>query len=1425
MTSQDSAQRFNRPPRIRRERLHGEIDIPAPPGTEEQPRPNVWLYLLPAAGILVLAALYALIGGASGAGAMLALPMLALGLISVLTAIVALSTQRAEQQRRLVQARRNYHRLLDRRLVRLQAARELQRYDSVVAYPPPTALNDLIAARDPALWNRRPGDDDFTTVRLGEGDIPSAVRLRVPDLDIASRDARRAARLAAAYARVPDASVTLNLRAAGSLGLIGPREETLSFAYALLAHLVTFHAPTELNLYVFSSRIRYRSWSWARWLPHTSASARGGFPDFIAFEADHARTLIDSLARRLEARAEAAHADQCAIVAVFDDVASIRDEVAYQTVIGSSAIIGLSLSADAAEVPEQYGGMIQVAADGFHAQLVSSAAAGSAPALRGRADRMPRAQIELLARQLAGLKLTHASDAGRIPTSLDLLQMHNVERIDALDIRGRWGRAIPAHGNLPLAVPIGNDSFSSQLMFDLSERAHGPHGVVAGTTGSGKSELLQTMVAALAVAHHPYLVNFLLIDYKGGATFNVFRDLPHTVGMITNLNGIEALRALEAIKAENRRRQRFLAERGAEHITEYHRRAARGGALFPPDWEPLPHLVIIVDEFAELTAELPGFLDELVATVRVGRSLGMHLVLATQRPAGHVTPEMGANLNFRLCLRVQTPEESRELIRRPDAAFLPPGIPGRAYFLVGNTLQQFQVARVGGEHHETTGEALPDVARPVLRLVRHERAADLLAPFEAGASRGQHPPDAPTATQASSLAAALVSHMAGLCREMALPPLPPVLLESLPDEVALDRVLAASAFGGWDGERWLAPGPARGWACAPIGLIDDLGSRLQPPLIFDFPREGGHLVVVGGPGTGKTTLLRTLIMALARLFRPDEVEIYALSFAGRGLDIFERLPHVGAVIREEEGERLRRLVRRLLTELETRRRAFAQLNADDLEAYNTRAALRSGGELAPFPAIFVLIDNFIELRGSFPDEIEDILRLIQDGRAVGFHFAITSPSADLPRSLVNLIEQRFAFRLPERGDYRLLFSRVSERDLNPRPGSGLLGGMLHCQVALPADGADDDARDAHLHTTIGAMAHAWGSQPAAAPVHILPELAPLDGPGGLLETLVAAPDAGSGARPAFRQPQSVIGLEGMTLKPWKMTWGAEGGHFLIAGTVASGKSSLLRTLLLSAAAHYAPSEVALLLVDFGRESLRPLRHLPHVLSYVSDEQALIAQLRRVHAELAWRRAAIERERGSDGMPDVNEAMTEPFPALFVAIDDYDQVQDALGGAGFELLDALGQAVRREGRVGLHVLVAGETTAMARAGDTMLRLLRLTRSGFSLGSAEGVELLGGRVTPAMRRDELPTGRGYHVSRYAVRLVQGAYCPDPARLARDIAAFWRDVPRAEWLHPPDAVSVGGVPTVRPGQSGAGAPALDFGFDLDGALQDYRKQQGYE
>ena len=562
---------------------------------------------------------------------------------------------------------------------------------------------------------------------------------------------------------------------------------------------------------------------------------------------------------------------------------------------------------------------------------------------------------------------------------------------------------------------------------------HGPHGVLAGTTGSGKSELLQTLVCALALEHDPRLLNLLLIDFKGGSTFNVFAELPHTVGTITNLDGVLVERALEALKAETKSRQQFLKKMNVRDITQYHRYFSRTpGHIQDASYQALPHLFVIVDEFAQLAQEMPDFLRELVRTAQVGRSLGLHLILGTQSPMDVITDEMNANLQFRICLRVQNIESSRAMLRRPDAAYLPSGWPGRGYFQVGERgmFKQFQTAYVGGDYDQNPENEDGEIVTLEL-LTESGEAIDLLPE-----NISTHPPASILAEEPYTTVKAISETIAQYATQNRVPSAPPLLLPPLEERLTLKPVFKKAGVGGWNGREWTPADVPVG--SAPVGIVDDVYNRTQEPLWLHLnadmkeQRRDGHALIIGSPGSGKTMFLRTLALSQALLHPPDRLHLYFLSFTGGGLNDLGDLPHAERVIHGTESERVRRLFRRLIQTLND----------------------RQAGRVAATPTIIVSIDQYEQFRDTYYDQhMNDFERLVNEGRAVNIYLVLTASSpAAVPERLRSLIQQRIALQLGGATDYTLAVGHLPTRLEGTLPkGRGFIYNSppLMCQISLP----------------------------------------------------------------------------------------------------------------------------------------------------------------------------------------------------------------------------------------------------------------------------------------------------------------------------------------------------------------------------------------
>lgn len=1303
---------FNRMPRIQEPLPQGEVRLPAPPAAPSPPRLNWLLLLLPLTGVLAMAGFY----GALRGSWLLAAPMIGLSLVSALTGIVGALVRRSDQRKQVAAQAAAYRDALAQKRAELEAARQAQQRIRAAVDPGPDELLARARARHPRLWERRPDDADFLCLRLGLGAQPSTVRVSAPHPDMPDPRLAEAHALEAEYRAVPDVPVTVNLRA-GPLGIAGPPAARADLARALLVHLAAHHAPDEVRLLAVGAPGRAGDLRWLRWLPHVHAPDG---PPTLADDPAAARPLLVGLLEELrwrQNRLAAAPPGQPPpawpwLVLLADDAPSLRDDPALHLLL---APVGRALNVTAIflvehvhEVPTGCASVVELTGEGSLAGCADGALFACAP------DRADAATGEALARALAPLRVETLRPEGTLPSSVRLLDLLGIAEPESYDAARAWSRRDPDRF---LRVPVGVRRGGQPLTLDLNPTAHGPHGLVAGTTGSGKSELLQTLVVALALTHHPHDLGFVLVDFKGGGAFAGLRDLPHTLGLVTDLGGSLAERALVALEAELDRRKRLFSAAGVNDIAAYQRLHWQGRAR-----EPLPRLVVIVDEFAELVADVPEFMDGLIGVARVGRSLGLHLILATQSPSGVVGQQIWANARFRICLRVESRQESVEMLHRPEAADLP-RLPGRGYLQVGNdeVFELFQVARVAGRHPPAGETAAPAPRCLVVNRVLPSGGAVALLD-------GPPAPASDPAAWPSDLER-VVRRLADAARVLRLDKLPSPWPDPLPDAVALPDLLRQAGLDGWDGARWALP-PDRPPLTAVLGLLDDPAHQRQLPLRLELAQQDGHLLVVGAPGSGQEMLLRTLLLSLARSHTPDELHVYLVECAGQALAPLERLPHVGGRFTPADEERVPRLLRRLLDALEARKRLCAEARVDGL------------AQLCPDdapPAVVVVLTGLQEFRNTFPDELLALTRLVREGGPYGIHLVLAAERVgDVPGALGSVIARRLALRLAEPSDYGLLLGmspRLGKEQRFP-VGRGWSGRPpLEFQAAAPCAGGDEAGE---LQRTVEAMARAWrGARPET--VERLPAVVPL-------RPLLAnfAPPPQSLAVP--------IGLDALRLQPVVVDLLADGPDFLIVGTPQSGKTTLLLSWLRALAALYPPQRVQFVLVAGRRNSLAPLERLPHTRAYGRTPEGFRQDggLACLLDELARREAA-----WNDG------ASLDDLPRLVFACDDYDEFFAAVGGEA-DVLRGLTHLARRGRDVGVHTLVSGPLPGLgAGFSDPLVKQVRAGRAGFLLRPLDPGEPnpFGLRVRPTDVR-QAPPGRGYLVRGGVEQLLQVAAPGDGA-----------------------------------------------------------------
>ncbi len=728
--------------------------------------------------------------------------------------------------------------------------------------------------------------------------------------------------------------------------------------------------------------------------------------------------------------------------------------------------------------------------------------------------------------------------------------------------------------------------------------------------------------------------------------------------------------------------------------------------------EPLPHLFIIIDEFAELTKEHPTFIEGLVSVVQKGRSLGVHLILATQKPTGSVNPNIWSNLKFRICLRVASLQDSRDMLGRSEAGLLPSTIPGRAYFQIGAEIfDLFQSARTSLPARISDIPS-SDPAQMNEEMTDMQVLMGLLEPYQAtlGADLFRPWPDP-------------LPHRIYL---------PDVYQRSMPYVNANTHADPSMT-------------PPYGWLRFPVGLVDLPPEQRQEPFLLDLPREG-HMLIAGASGTGKSALLRTIITSLALTHSPAQLHLYLIDFGGQALRIFEKLPHVGGTFGEGDEEYIHRLMRKLQGIIEERKQICMNYQMDDFLAYQRYRQSNGAPALPELPAVVLVIDRFSEFRQAHEKDMEILLTIARHGRTYGVYLVVTlDRSGGLPMQFTSLMELRIIFRLVEITDSLILLGKNDAANLDlAQPGRGYKRGktLQEVQIALPVVGEDEDEQNQQLDEVItGVAKEAETNHGQHAPaIRLLPEYVRL---GELLAETAQLAESNTGSSAALRL---LLGVEDLSLLPITLELSAETPHVLVGGGPGSGRTSVLHMCLFALSNHQSsrsPSHESarIVLVDFRRSS-RLLRSLPGVWMYADTEERLLEVVEALKSELEARTAILREELQSEEEEELIEGKMAP---IVLVIDDYDMLNILAKNPLTDLKEFLLRA--RDLR--FHIIVAGSPADLTRP-DALLQQVRSSRIGMILGGdPTDLPLLGVRIS------DFPPGRGQLIRRNRRYLVQVAH----------------------------------------------------------------------
>lgn len=1300
----------------------GEVNLAPPPEVPRAIPGNLMMRLMPFVMLVAVIGMIALmitVGGRDMARSPMFLLFPMMMIMSMVGMFMGGGNRNGKAAAELNEERKDYFSYLANLREEADTTGAEQRTALEWSHPDPRALTDVVGTR--RMWERRPSDADYCHIRVGIGTHRLATRLMAPetgppeDLEPVSTVALR--RFVKTHSVVHALPTAVSLRAFPTITFEGERRLAQQLVRSMVLELCTFHGPDHVQVAIVTANPDGENWSWVKWLPHAQhAVTRDGmgsmrllFPTLELMETALSAELAE---RGRFTRNSQPTQGLKQLVVVLDDGFVTGDEQLI-TDAGLDSVTLLDLNGLRAGASARRSLQLVVEGDDVAARTAVGVERFATP------DTITIPEAETTARRIGRYRPANAAhivsleaDSRAVdPGLMALLKIPDAAGIVPEQI---WRQRSPRER---LRVPIGITPNGQPIELDIKEAAEGgmgPHGLCIGATGSGKSEFLRTLVLSMITSHSPEQLNLVLVDFKGGATFLGLDGIAHIAAIITNLEDELTMvdRMRDALAGEMNRRQELLRSAGNfPNVTEYERARAAGA-----DLEPLPALFIVVDEFSELLSQKPDFAELFVMIGRLGRSLHMHLLLASQRLEEGKLRGLDSHLSYRIGLKTFSAGESRSVLGVPDAYHLP-SVPGSAFLKCDASEPiRFNACYVSGEYVKPRisartgrvaqlGALAPKLftATPVKKDVVPDRgpAPSALPPVEADSA-----PVGPTKT---TLLDMVVSRLRGHGR-----PAHEVWLPPLDESPAVNELLPESD--------WSAPQNLNGRLWMPMGVVDRPYDQRRDVLMVDLSGAQGNVAVVGGPQSGKSTTLRTLILAAAATHTPEQLQFYCLDFGGGTLTSLAKLPHVGGVAGRMDADAIRRTVAEVAGVLRSREQLFRELGIESMRDFRQRKAK---GEVSQdkFGDVVLVIDGWASIKSDFELLDPVIQSLAIQGLSYGVHLAITASRwMEIRPAVKDMLGTRVELRLGDPID-----SEVARRsaELVPigRPGRGINSERLHILIGLPRLDSSSGVEDLPAGVAGAVEAVRAHYQDREAPrVRMLPHDVNRD------DVVRAARDAGQ-----LSKARIAIGINEEELAPVVLDFDSQ-PHLVAFADTECGKTGLLRNIAAGVMENASPVEAKIILVDFRRSMLGVVPD-EYLGGYATAPQSCTDLMTALAGALKDRLPPNDITQ-----QQLKERSWWSGPDLFVMVDDYDLIP---GGSLSHPLGPLVEYLPQARDIGLRVVVVRRSGGAGRAmmDPIVGRLKDLSCNGLVMsGSKDEGGLFGGYKATAM-----PPGRGMLVSR--------------------------------------------------------------------------------